>query len=215
VRFARPLLTSTSAAIALTVTFGTAAYAAPAPGPTLTKADVSVVSGLKKPLTRKLDADVNLRPALCFQVDQRQVSGPPAVSADGVTITDKAGNTIEQKVYEYGSEEAAASAFNVMRKRSRGCDQMNANPAAGKHQVQVLSTGRASVQYLHYPGLWTRELLGRPGVKDGIHSDEYSVNLLVGTTVQQVTLFMDSRAADVQRSATDTLALALAARSQP
>ena len=120
-------------------------------------------------------------------------------------------SSIQQAVFEYASRAAAQDAFTRTARRARQCDQRN---AVSGNTVQVLSNGAAPIQYKGVPGVWTRETQAGRGPGGRVVYDAYTVTLLVGESIQQVTLTIvgEGRAADVQRSSADTLALTLAKR---
>ncbi len=204
------------AAAVLLVTLPTAAAMAASPliaAPSmLRKTDLTRALGVERPRGRYVETPGSSNPPLCNQVQQNLVSGPAAQSAISVSVLHGSRSGVVQVMYEYGSPEAAAAAFRAMERRARNqCNQRNALPALGPGREQLLSAGTAPVAFDGVAGLWTREIDGLPTVQ-GTSYDSYSLTLLVGSALQQLTLTDDVRTSDVQRSATDTLALTLADR---
>lgn len=174
--------------------------------------DVTPALGLSGPLTRDIIEADRLAPVLCNQANQRFVIGPISKEKVAVDITQPDLSNVQQAVYDYGSARSARAAFARIVKRATQCVQRNALPSGGQGRVQILTSGAAPVQFRGVPGVWTREI--NVGPDGAVDYDAYAVNLLVGDTVQQVmlTLFNAGRAADVQRSSVDTLAVTLAKR---
>lgn len=214
----RPLVALAAAAL-VAATFPVPASAAQLDPATesarmLRKSDTSPVLGLGKPLRKSVVAIESSAPPLCNQVNQNLVHGPRAESNAAVSLVRGQKSGLLQVVYDYGSHSSAVAAFTRLARRAKDCNQRNALPSAGKNHVQILTSGSAPVAYKGVPGVWTREVNGRSG--GAVDFDNYSLNLLVGETVQQFSLaFFDAgRTTDVQRSALDSLALTLAKRWQ-
>lgn len=178
------------------------------------KSDIAEVIGLTAPLSRIVDRTQSRRPPLCNQANQRLVQGPAADSAVSVDVYQQDSSGVVQSVFAFGSASAAAAAFGSLVARARQCEQINALPILGRGVAQLLTFGEAPVAFDGVPGSWTRELHSRSRGADRVTYDSYTLNLLVGAYIQQLSLiFFDAgRTSDVQRSATDTLALTLAKR---
>jgi len=180
----------------------------------LQKSDVVPVMGLGRPLTKNVYTIEGNAPPLCNQANQRLVQGPSADSNAAVTLDRGQKSGLNQSVYEYGTRAAAVEAFAAVERRAKQCKQTNVLPGSGQKATQLLTFGPAAVQFKGVPGVWTREINSQSRGK--VVFDMYSLNLLVGSTIQQYNLaFFDAgRTADVQRSSVDTLALDLAKRWQ-
>ncbi len=212
-------LASVTAALLVVVALPAGASAAPldpdaVSAKMLQKSDVVPVMGLGKPLTKNVYNIEGNAPPLCNQANQRLVQAPAAESNAAVTVDRKQQSGLNQAVYEYGTRAAAVSAFTALTRRAKQCKQTNVLPASGGKGVQVLTSGAAAVAFKGVPGVWTREV--DTMARGKVAFDMYSLNLLVGSTIQQYNLafFDQGRTADVQRSAVDTLALDLAKRWQ-
>lgn len=179
----------------------------------LRASDVTPAMGLPGPFTRDLIEGDRLAPELCNQANQLLISGPAGLDKVAIDLIQPDTSSIQQAVFEYASRAAAQDAFTRTARRARQCDQRN---AVSDNTVQVLSNGAAPIQYKGVPGVWTRETQAGRGPGGRVVYDAYTVTLLVGESIQQVTLTIvgEGRAADVQRSAADTLALTLAKRWQ-
>ena len=202
-----------TALLGLPTAMGAPAQLDPATAPRhmLRASDVTPALGLQGPLVRDIVEGDRLAPLLCNLANQREVVAPTSQEKVAVGLTQQDLSSVQQDLFQYASASAARSAFTRLATRARQCDERNALPV---NHVQVLTNGAAPVQFKGVPGVWTREVNATRGANGVVDYDSYTVSLLVGDAIQQVTLTTlgAGRAADVQRSSVDTLALKLAKR---
>jgi hypothetical protein len=155
------------------------------------------------------------RPDLCF-VRNRYVSGTITHSSflAGVEAGDRGRRMVQQTVYEYGSAEAAASAWSGMAAARVRCTESTSYDDNGTTVHGRVSNGRTAASASGPPGIWILEDVSSVGHGYDGNDDAYTVYQLAGTTIQSTAWTDDAkgRVTSGQRAFVDSLALALADR---
>ena len=94
---------------------------------------------------------------------------------------------LSQNVEVYQSDDAARQAWRKLRAATLRC---GASPASGVSRANAAdrtSSGVSALAYAGVPGVWLREFSTYP--ESGFSTNHYSVSLLVGNTIQQVSYY--------------------------
>jgi hypothetical protein len=96
------------------------------------------------------------------------------------------GTPLSQSVSVYATQEAAQQAWDVLTRQAQGCSQGENDPVAGNEDLMRLTNGVSELTFGGVPGIWVRELATFGGNTGNFRVKTYSIYLLMGDAIQQV-----------------------------
>lgn len=122
---------------------------------------------------------------------------------------------VTQQVDVYASPELAQAAWQEVVAAVGTCRQNVAGPIPSRKPFERLTNGTSTVTVNGVPGVWSTSLSTLPDIDRGYTNGSYSVYLLAGDSIQEVTYGVTRRGitnVTVDQSAVDSLARILADR---